>query len=227
MFNLVIYCSIMKDAVFTHTPIEQHITPNDEHNLRSRKGPRRKLTDAETDAVLALYREGEKTTAEIAGGYGIHPSFVTYAAKRAGLPLRGRGGRPRVEPSPVVQEILLEAWITAYAEAGARFNVSKQRVGQLVNRWCAWAVAQFGTRKIKPEEIKEQQEPCRLDPIRPHVITFRVTDSELAKLLAEGGNRPDPWGCSPHSTARFLLFRNLGTRPDVDCERRETVGTKP
>ena len=105
--------------------------------------------------------------------------------------------------------------------------MSKQRVGQLVNRWHTWAVAQFGERKIKPDEAQEEQVPCPANPVRPHVITFRVTDSELAKLLAEGGNRPDPWGCSPHSTARFLLFRSLGTRADVSCEHRETVGITP
>jgi transposase len=215
----------MNDAVLSHTEIEQHVTRSGEHNLRSRKGPRRKLTDAEIETVLAMYREGEKTTAEIAGGYGIHPSVVTYMAKRAGLSLRGRGGRPRVEPSAKAQEILLEAWTTTYAEAAARFEISKQRVGQVVNRWHAWAVAQFGERKIKPDEVQEEQAPCPVVPIRPHVITFRATDSELAKLLAEGGTRPDPWGCSPHSTARFLLFRSLGTHADVNCERRETVGT--
>jgi transposase len=224
MFNPVIYCLTMNEAVFSHTEIEQHVTRSGEHNLRSGKGPRRKLTDAEIETVLAMYREGEKTTAEIAEGYGIHPSIVTYMAKRAGLSLRGRGGRPRVEPSAKVQEILLEAWTTTYAEAAVRFNVSKQRVGQLVKRWHAWAVAQFGPREIKPQDVQVEQVPCPANPVRPHVITFRVTDSELAKLLAEGGNRPDPWGCSPHSTARFLLFRSLGPCAEGGCENRDAVG---
>jgi len=211
MFNVVTYRSAMKRTVFSQTQIEQHVTPNSEHNLHSGKGLRRKWTDAEIDSVLAMYRDGDETTAEIAGCYGVHPSVVTYMAKRAGLPLRGRGGRPRVQPSPEVQEILLEAWTSTYAEAGARFNVSKQRIGQLVNRWHSWAIAQFGPRKTNPDEVKEERKPRCLDPIRPHVITFRVTDSELATLLAKGGNRSQLWGRSPHSTARFLLFRSLGT----------------
>jgi transposase len=217
----------MTHAVHSHTQIEHHGTRDSEHNLRSGKGQRRKLSKREVESLLAMYRQGEKTIAEIAGCYAVHPSFVTYVAKRAGLPLRGRGRRPRVEPSPAVQEILLEAWITTYAEAAARFEMSKQRVGQLVKRWEAWTVAQLGPRKIKPDEINEEQEQRPVDPVRPHVISFRVTDSELVKLLAQGGNRSEPWTRSQHSVARFLLFRCLGSNPGGDYEHRETLGSAP
>src|SRR6266487_5374654 len=102
----------MKYSVQTHPRIERHGTRDDEHNLRPEKGRRRRLSKAEVESLLATYKKGGTTTAEIAGCYGVHPSFVTYLAKRGGVPLRGRGRRPHAEPSPAVQAILLEAWTT-------------------------------------------------------------------------------------------------------------------
>jgi DNA-binding MarR family transcriptional regulator len=74
----------MTNAVHSHTQIEHCETRNGEQNLKSGGGPQRKLTNPEIDSVLAMYREGEKTIAEIAEYFGISPSSVTVAAKRAG-----------------------------------------------------------------------------------------------------------------------------------------------
>jgi transposase len=217
----------MKHSVHSHTSIEHDGTQDREHNHVPGNGHWRKLSKSEIEPLLAMYKDPEKTTAEIAACFGIHPSSVTNVAKRAGLPLRGRGGRPRSEPLPAVQAILSEAWTTTYAEAAARLGLSKQRVGQLVKRWEAWAVAQFGPRKIKPDETAEEQVQRSADPIRPHIITFRVTDSELTKLAAQSGSGAESWARSPHSAARFLLLRLLDGTPNANCEASDTVGFAP
>lgn len=174
------------------------------------------LSKREVDSLLRLYQKNEQTTDELARRYGVHASLVTYLAKQAGIPLRGQGVRPRLAPSHKAQELLLEAWTTTYAEAAARFGVSKQHVGHLVKRWRAWAVAQFGPRKIKRVESLGNQEHRPVKTVRPHVICFRVTDSELGELEAQRGKLPAPWVSSSHSAARFHLIRSLGPTP-VGC----------
>lgn len=120
--------------------------------------------------------------------------------------------------------ILLEAWTSTYSAAGVRFDLSKQRIGHLAKRWKAWAVAQFGPRNIKPGEIDEKQEQQPADPVKPHVISFRVTDSGLNKLQSQAGGA---LAHSPHSVARFLLLRSLESAPSGDPEHRETTGSAP
>jgi len=200
----------MTDSVQRHTIIEHHKTRNGEHNRRRGNGRRRKLSKCEVNSLLTLYRVSEQTTDELARCYGIHASLVTYLAKRAGIPLRGQGVRPRLAPSHKAQVLLLEAWTTTYAEAATRFGVSKQHVGHLVKRWKAWAIAQFGQRKIKRVESLGSQEQRPVKSARPHVISFRVTDSELANLQVQLGTLPGPWACSLHSAARFHVLRSLG-----------------
>lgn len=190
-------------------------------------GRRRKLSKREVDSLLAVYRKGEKTTAEIARCHGIHPSLVTYMAKRAGLPLRGRGSRPHREPSLEAQQALLEAWTNTYTAAAARCNVTKQHIGQLVKRWKAWATTQFGPRAIKRAAPRGKQQHRPAKPVRPHVISFRVTDSELANLQVQLGRLPEPRACSPHSAARFYLLRSLGLPADEYAESQSNIEQTP
>jgi len=186
-------------------------------NSKSRPIPirRRKLSKGAIKSLLAMYRHTNQTTVEIARGLKIHPSLVTYLAKRAGLPLRGRGARRHVEPSREVQELLLEAWTSTYAEAAARFDVSKQHVGHLVKRWKTWAIAQFGERVITCSEPRGKQQHRVTKIVRPHVISFRVTDSELTELK-ERGKQMGAGVSSPHSVAKFHLMRSLGLTP-IGC----------
>ena len=217
----------MTDLAQRHTWIEHHKTRNSEHNLRRGNGRRRKLSKREVDSLLRLYRQSERTTDELARCYGVHASLVTYLAKQAGIPLRGHGVRPRLAPSHKAQELLLEAWTTTLAEAAARFGVSKQHVGYLVKRWKNWAIAQFGQRVITCSEPRGKQQHHCTKIVRPHVISFRVTDSELAELQAQRGKLPAPWVSSSHSAARFHLIRSLGLTPIGCANSQNYIGPTP
>ncbi len=146
-----------------------------------RRGRGAPLSKRERDSLLALYKEGKETGVEIAKRFGVSPSLVTVLAKSAGLPLRRRGRRPRVEPSLAAQRILREAWQCTYAQAGARFDLSKQRIAHLVKRWRSWATVQFGRRKVKGEEIdRKQTQPRANDSVGD---TFWNDVGQLTRIL--------------------------------------------
>jgi len=190
-------------------------------------GRRRKLSKGEINSLLAMYRHTNRTAAEIAQYHGIHPSLVTYLVKRAGLPLRGRGSRPHPEPSLEAQQALLEAWTNTYAAAAARCKVSKQYIWRLAQRWEAWATTQFGPRAIKRAAPQGKQQHCPAKPVRPHVISFRVTNSELVSLHLQLGGLPGSRAHSPHSAARFHLLRSLGLTPGEYAESQTNIGQTP
>ena len=174
-----------------------------------------------------MYRSGQATSKEIAQRFHVSPATLTVWARKSRVPLRGRGRRAGVEPSAAIQLILLEAWTGSYAAAGVRFGVTKQRVGQLVKRWRAWAVAQFGQRKTRHHKTDQGQEQRAIAPVRPHVISFRIADSELTKLLAEGGTGSGPWARSPHSVARSCLLRFLEGAVEKERGYLKTVTPAP
>ena len=85
--------------------------------------------------VLAEYQAREKTTDEIATAHNVCPATLTVWAKKAGVPLRGRGRRRSNEPSPRNRLILALAKTLTYEQIGSRFGISKQGVWRIVKRW--------------------------------------------------------------------------------------------
>jgi hypothetical protein len=136
-----------------HARIEHHEASHSEHNVVAGKGRRRKLSQTKEELLLAMYRSGEMTTVELGKLFGTSQSSVTIAAKRAAVPLRGRGTRRQIQPSPAAQKILLEAWATTNSLAAARFQMSRQNVSRLRKRWQAWMTAEFGPR-ILPSDLE-------------------------------------------------------------------------
>jgi hypothetical protein len=98
---------------------------------------RRRRAGAKTQ-VLANYQKLELTTGKIAAKHGISTATVTLWAKKAGLPLRGRGRKPPTEPTPKQREIITLARIFNYDTVGARFGMAKQSIHRIVKRWRNW-----------------------------------------------------------------------------------------
>jgi hypothetical protein len=88
--------------------------------------------------VLTKYQRGDLTTEEIAAKHGISMATITVWAKKAGLPLRKRGRRARIEPMPRQREIIRLASMGNYDAVGAQFGMCKQSVHRLMKRWCHW-----------------------------------------------------------------------------------------
>lgn len=127
-------------------------------------------------AALADYVNQDQTTRAVAARHGISTSTLTVWAKKAGIPLRNRGRRKRVQPTPRQLEILEQARMYKYHQVGNRFGLHKQSVHRLVKRWKDWVLPKMAP--FSPGDM-----------IRWRGKNFTVLDatSTEATLVDEGG----------------------------------------
>jgi transposase-like protein len=88
--------------------------------------------------ALKDYANTEIPTSEIATKYRVSPSTLTVWAKKAKVPLRGRGRSKLKQPNARTREILELAEVMVLEDVGGRFGMSKQRVAKIVKRWKDW-----------------------------------------------------------------------------------------
>lgn len=88
--------------------------------------------------ALKDYANTDLPTSEIALKYEVSPSTLTVWAKKAKLPLRGRGREMLKQPDARTREILELAEVMVLKDVGSRFGMSKQRVQKIVKRWKDW-----------------------------------------------------------------------------------------
>jgi hypothetical protein len=168
-------------------------------------GHARWLSEAETEAVLMEYKEGNELVTQIAERHSVSPGTVSHAARRSGIRLRGRGRRKLVQPTAHHKQVLHLAWVTTYEVVGAKFGTSKQNVGRIVGRWRHWCGQMWGPRKKTQSQGQDLlQGLSRAGGAKPHVVSFRITDAEFAALrecCAGFGNQAE----SPWKLARQVL----------------------
>ena len=75
------------------------------------------------------------TTEEISVKHDISPATLTFRAKKAGIPLRGRGRVRRDYPTPRQLKIIKLAGKYTYCKVGAKFGMDKQSIYRLVKHW--------------------------------------------------------------------------------------------
>jgi len=85
--------------------------------------------------ALADYQKREMTTDEIAAKHGISGATLTVWAKKARLPLRGRGRRQIQEITSRNKLIVELAETLTFEATGRSFGISRQRVWRIVKRW--------------------------------------------------------------------------------------------
>ena len=98
----------------------------------------RRLSLAEVDQILRDYQDPTITVHGIGQRHKVSLARITWLARRAGLPLRGRGRRPSAKPSARHLEILEAVRHATMAEVGHSYGCSKQRIFQVVDRWRDW-----------------------------------------------------------------------------------------
>lgn len=86
--------------------------------------------------VIADYRLGVLTTAEVAAKHGVSAPTVTLWAREARLPVRARG-RKRYQTPTARQIKIIESVRNgdSYAKAGSPFGLCRQSVARMVHRW--------------------------------------------------------------------------------------------
>lgn len=86
------------------------------------------------DKALADY-QASVPLKSIAERFNVSPATLTVWAKKAGIPLRGRGRNPHTAPNARIAAILEMAKRVPLDEAGKQFGITKQRVSYIVKRW--------------------------------------------------------------------------------------------
>jgi hypothetical protein len=112
------------------------------------------------------------------------PSLKTCSSKEAIEPLvRGRGRRALEVPSEKHFEILAATRTQTYEQVGSLFGISRQRVAQIIRRWKQYSPV----RTLRSREIGHAKSAPRLrikKENRIHIVSFRLTDSEVKTLQA-------------------------------------------
>lgn len=160
------------------------------------KNPAASASGIPLSPELKEFLDGKETTRAIAQRYNISPATLTVRAKRAGVPLRGRGRWRRSQPTPVQKEIIALAKTQSYKLVGSRFGLSKQRVHQLIRRW-------------DDRPFSKNQNKKTGNPLRVRVITFRIEESAFQQLTV---TLQHPWFKrlrSPNRAAREILYKFL------------------
>lgn len=170
-----------------------------------------KTANMKFKAVVQMDKSGQFNQTDLAQRHGLCGATVSNWIRKAGCP-RGSRGRPAFEePTAVQMRILRHAWRHKYTEAGFAFDKQKQSVWRLVKRWQTWAEREFGLRSINAEKAPKKAERLKtcLRTIQPNVISFRVSDSILAKILEARGTRGQFRRQSLHIIARALLLSSF------------------
>lgn len=163
----------------------------------------------EIDLLKRDWLEGREGIVAMARRHGIPVGALRRLAREQGWRARRRGRPTCTEPGVEVRQLLQQAWHRPYSEVAKEHAVSKQRVGQLVQRWGAWAVQAWGERRAGDAGRPASVRRVRRGRPKTHILTFRV-DAETASLLElrRRAGIPIPTR-SVHDLARALLMQQV------------------
>ncbi len=171
-----------------------------------------KMPNKKREDVIQGYKTGQSNQSELARRHGLCAATVSNWVREAGCPTGSRGRPAHKQPTSRQQEMLRRAWANTYAVAALRFGVSKQYLSQLAKRWQDWAEHELGPRRSLSSSVAPKvKSPKRAPRIpSPNVISFRIPDSALAKIVLIRGNKNQFLGQSLHIVARELLLAGIG-----------------
>jgi len=85
--------------------------------------------------AMAECRSNKFKNVELAARHSVSPATITYWMKKAGIPPRRRGRRQLEEPNDLHRKIIELSQNMTGAEIARRFDVSRQRVNNVLRRW--------------------------------------------------------------------------------------------
>jgi len=170
-----------------------------------------KVKNEKMNIVIAEYTSGHYKQTDLALRHKVCEATISNWLRKAGCPHGVRGRPALVEPPVHQQHLLREIWNQKITEVAIRHQVSKQFVSKLAKRWNNWADQNFGPRQLKvkpvPKTVKIKKDRSSL---QLHVISFRVSDEALSKILMLRGSNDQFRGQSLHFVARELLLTGIG-----------------
>lgn len=117
----------------------------------------------------------------------VHDEIVASSSQKANSNcdqgLKGRGRKAATKPTERHLQVLTATKTQTYAEVGAKFNLSRQRIGQIVERWKQYLPTRSLPLRVA-NEIKEANCPKIKKENRIHIVSFRLTNSEVQLLQA-------------------------------------------
>jgi hypothetical protein len=117
------------------------------------------------------------------------------------VPLRKRGRKPSETPTLRQVQILRAVQCSTYGEVAQHFDVSRQRIHQIVKRWRP-LLPDVGQRR--KEQRRPQRQPKPKKDRLPHVVSFRVSDGHF-NLLQQRRHTGD----SANDAAREIVIKFL------------------
>lgn len=115
----------------------------------------------------------------------VHDEIVALSSQKANSNcdqgLKRRGRKAAAKPTVRHLQVLIATKTHTYAEVGAKFDLSRQRIGQIVRRWKQY----LPTRSLPlraANESKEASCPKVKKENRTHIVSFRLTNSEVQLL---------------------------------------------
>ena len=115
----------------------------------------------------------------------MHDGIVASSSQKANsnydIGLKRRGRKTAIEPTLRHRRILAATKTHTYAKVGAKFNISRQRIAQIAKRWKQY----LPIRPLPSRVAKETKEVTCVETkkeTRIHVVSFRLTDSEVQAL---------------------------------------------
>jgi hypothetical protein len=115
----------------------------------------------------------------------IHKGIVASSSQKANsnyvIGLSRRGRKAAIEPTLRHRQILAATKTHTYAEVGAKFNISRQRIAQIAKRWKRY----LPIRSLPSRIVNETEEVTCVETKkenRIHIVSFRLTNSEVQAL---------------------------------------------
>jgi hypothetical protein len=153
-------------------------------------------------SALIDYVCSSDTAGEIAHRYAFHKSLLSYWSRRVGLPLRQRGRRNLLVPTPKHLRILEIVRAHGRAEAARQVGLSRQRVHQIV---CEWAPELKGRRLCGNLVPLPRPKRC---PARKIIVSFRLSTDEW-QLLQTSRSATSELSMSGFEKARAIVLNHL------------------
>ena len=191
-------------------------------------------------SILHDYTHTDMSVEAIGKKHEASAIAVCHVAKAAGVELRGRGRTRLTEPRARDRKILEWVKTHPHAHVGRRFEISKQRVGDIVKRWAS------RTEVSSPPPVSAHADTFVVASSRPiatrpqqavdsngawhSVISFRITTEEAHRVDECRGKQLALGAASRSQAARTILLGYLTgkvARNNVPLRNTRQHGLQP